>query len=843
MAAHPDDRIAHHERVKQIFMDAHDAPRHRRRAVVAAACNGDDALNREVLELLLAVGEPDRVLDEPLDGTEALAEVPASGEVRIGPYRILEEIGRGGMGIVYLAERDGGMVALKVLSAASLLPELRARFQLEAQILERLDHPGIARILDVGEDTCLAGLSRPWIAMELVVGKRILDFARENDLTDDAKLALVASVCDAVQHAHERDVVHRDLKPSNILVRADGQPVVLDFGVARLLVGDERPTEQHTRTGQLLGTPQYMSPEQVQADPTGVGPPGDVYSLGVILYELLTGRPPYEASSLSLTRAIIQVLTSEPEPLGSVVPALRGPTEKIVGQALEKDPKLRYADAGALADDLRRRLEGRSIRARGPGLTRRVMRWSKRRKRLAAALAAVAVLATLGLAIFIGTQLVVPRARVLATYREAETLVSQASSILYQRERTVDGMRQVIDLLTRARTMIGEVPALRHHDILLRSLEKDLGTAYMLLGEMTWDAGQARQAIVTIDHALLIPVDADSSHLRDQQVPSLRDFIVPAPDLYGLLAGSHVITHRLWGESESLEAALRLAHRALDENRSTSVDPAVTPETRGGRLQHIGYDYNALTAIGTELALFRGTPEAARAATAWSDSAWERRDSFRHEWPAYGSLLFERGRAFLVLGENTGSLAALDTAAVYLRACLDYRGPERPQTHSETRETLARLALARARLSPEASRPPLLRACLSELRAAHEALGRTVAAPAHLAWLRAQQVAPFVELALATRDPAALDSAQARLDETRDEFPPTTLPRHASFHWLGLASIQRARHHLDLVPGALFAARQDLSKAEALARSRRDTLVLALVERERRAEDAERPAP
>jgi hypothetical protein len=633
------------------------------------------------------------------------------------------------------------------------------------------------------------------------------------------------------------------LKPSNIVVREDGQPVVLDFGVARLLVGDERPTEQQTRTGQLLGTPQYMSPEQVQGDPAGVGPPGDVYSLGVILYELLTGRPPYEASSLSLTRAIVQILTSEPEPLGRVVPALRGPTEKIVGQALEKDPRLRYPDAGALADDLRRRLEGRSVRAHGPGLVRRITRWSRRRQRLAAALSGLLGLAALVGAMILGARMDMPRARVLATYREAETLVSQASSILYQQDRTVDGMRQVIDKLTRARTMIGGVPPLRHHDILLRGLEKDLGTAFMLLGEMTWDAGAGRQAIVTLQHALLVPVDPDSSHLRDQQVAYLGDFIVPPADLYGLLAGSYVVTHRLWGESENLMAAMRLANQALEANRRDHADPDVLPETRIVRGAHIGYDFNALAAVGTELALFRGNPAAAHAAIAWSDSAWGRRDNFRHEWPAYGSLLFERGRAFLALGELTGSPAALDTAAVYLRACLDYRGPERPQTHAETRETLARLALARARLAPAASRPPLLRTCLHELEAAHRSLARTAAAPAQLAWLRAQQAAPFVELALATRDDAPLDSAQARLDETRDEFPPISLPRHASFHWLGLASVQRARHHLEQVPGALFMARQDLSKADALARSRRDSLVLALVERERRAEDAERPRP
>src|SRR5262249_52206020 len=159
-------------------------------------------------------------------------------------------------------------------------------------------------------------------------------------------------------------VVHRDLKPSNILVRADGRPSVLDFGVARLTAGDERPTELHTRTGQMLGTPQYMSPEQVQAEPAGITPASDVSSLGLLAYRLCAGRLPYEASSISPHRAIVTILTFEPAPLGHVSRALRGPLERVVTMALEKSPQHRYPDAGAFADDLRRKLAGRTVRAR-----------------------------------------------------------------------------------------------------------------------------------------------------------------------------------------------------------------------------------------------------------------------------------------------------------------------------------------------------------------------------------------------------------------------------------------------------------------------------------------------
>jgi predicted Ser/Thr protein kinase len=823
-----------HQRVKQVFLDALEAPRGRRAAVVATACAGDEDLRREVLELFLVHGEPDPVLDVPLDGTEALAELALAPGVELGSWRLVEELGRGGMGVVFRAEREGREVALKVLEAGALSPEVRERFRLEAEILQRLDHPGIARVLDAGETERAGGVTHPWIAMELVVGRRLLDHVRDRVLTIEARLLLMADVADAVQHAHARGVVHCDLKPGNIVVRADGRPVVLDFGIARLVTGEERPREFETRTGQLVGTPQYMSPEQVQAEPAGVGTPADVYALGVILYELLSGQVPYEASSVSLHRAVISILTSEPKPLGHIVPALRGPVERIVACALEKEPRHRYPDAGALADDLRRVLAGRPVRARGPGLARRVVRWSRRRQRLAAVLAGVTLLAALLGALYVGARIDVPRAQVLATYREAETLVAESIPLLYERERTADSMRQVIDRLTRARALIGAVPALSHRDILVRRLEKDLGTAYMLLGELAWDVAAARQAVVTLEHASDTRYDADRSHLADQQVTQLGDGLVPPSELMGLRAGAHLGAYRLWGEPVHLHQAWALARFGLDADRALQADPRAPAGAREARAHLVGYACNALAEIATELAHFRDSPAAARAATAWSDSAWRRRDDFRYDWTAYGSLLYERGRAFLALGALAGDRAALDSAAVYLAACVDYRGPERPRIHAETRAALARLAAARAALEP-GRRAEHLRRSQQELEAAHGTLARTAATAPQLAWLRAEQADVFVALALALGDPAVLDSARARLEETTEHFPPTSLPRQASLQWLRLGRLAAARHALTGDPAARAAAEGDFARARALARSRNDSLVLVLADRETRA--------
>jgi serine/threonine protein kinase len=373
-----------------------------RAAFLEEACQGDEELRSEVQRLIAAheqaPGWLDKLVGEGLreaqeqspgeEGTDAPAPRRLEGR-RIGPYEILRELGAGGMGTVYLAARADGVfrkfVAIKIVQSEAASPEVLRRFQKEREILASLDHPNIARILDGGSTE--EGL--PYLVMEYVEGERIDLYCDEHRLSVNERLRLLEAMFSAIRYAHEKHVVHRDLKPSNILVSADGTVKLLDFGIAKLLHGAE-DTISLTRTNLLAMTPEYASPEQIRGE--AVTPLSDVYSLGVLAYELLTGRRPYRLRSRifhEIARVVCEepptrpsAAITQPEPAGEGAKELHvvswsrgvspeqlrreliGDMDGILLKALEKDPLRRYSSVAEFSEDVRRYLEGESVRAR-----------------------------------------------------------------------------------------------------------------------------------------------------------------------------------------------------------------------------------------------------------------------------------------------------------------------------------------------------------------------------------------------------------------------------------------------------------------------------------------------
>jgi eukaryotic-like serine/threonine-protein kinase len=507
-------------RVKAITADALERPEGERSSFLATSCAGDETLLAEVESLLGAHARAGDFLEDP-----GLADTGAAGVVvlaaeqgtrraaagrRIGPYRILEELGRGGMGVVYLAERADAafekQVAIKVVRGGFVGEELMQRFREERRILATLDHPNIARLLDGG--TTDDGL--PFFVMERVDGIP-LDVYAQAPLSLRDRLVLFHQVCAAVQYAHQRLVIHRDLKSRNVLVTADGTPKLLDFGIAKLL--EPGPgTEAQTRTGLRVLTLEGASPEQVRGELLTVTT--DVYSLGVLLYQLLTGQGPYGPARRSDADLMRTICEDAPERPSAVAPAerrreLRGELDWITLKALRKEPDRRYASVEQLADDIQRHLGGRPVAAAPDSWRYRARKFVRRNRTPVAigALLAASLIAGVTATLWQARRAEEQRARAERRFNDVRKL---ANSFLFEHDKAIanlPGSTPARELLVRR--ALEYLDGLSHEASDDRSLRRELAEAYQKVGDVQSNPfranlGDSAGALASYGKALVI---------------------------------------------------------------------------------------------------------------------------------------------------------------------------------------------------------------------------------------------------------------------------------------------------------------------------------------------------
>jgi non-specific serine/threonine protein kinase/serine/threonine-protein kinase len=531
-----DSETERRSRASETLSRALELPEAERKTFLTEAIREQPTLRSEVLTLIEDLGAAEQSLKRRSPAARALDS--------FGPYRVIRELGEGGMGVVYLAERGDGQftrrVAVKRIGKEAPHPELVRRFRDERLILARLDHPNIARLLDAGLDE----VGVPYLVMEYVEGIPLTTFSREQMLDTRTRLALFRKVCGAVQHAHQNLVIHRDLKPKNILVTTEGEPKLLDFGIAKLVSGAEH--EETTRTVHRAFTFDYASPEQVRGEPVNTS--SDVYSLGVVLYELLSDVKPYECGTRSLADAVHFIIDFVPPPPSRVAPvercgSLSGDLDAIVRKAMEKHPADRYPSVADLTSDIEAYLEHRPVRARGPTLGYRARKLLRRHRAGAATMAGALVLLVAGVAAVLWQARVAHRERLRAEAR-FQDVRRLANSVIYELHDAIANLPGATDarhlLVTRALEYLDRLAGEAREDVPLRT---ELADAYQRIAQVQnsglgANVGNTQGALDSYGKALAI-----------RQALAARE-PVAMEDLIGLARVEHELgtLHRVTGE-------------------------------------------------------------------------------------------------------------------------------------------------------------------------------------------------------------------------------------------------------------------------------------------------------
>lgn len=539
---------------------------------------------------------------------------PDSTPSTIGRYRITGTLGEGGMGTVYRAEQDqpSRTVALKVIRPDLVSPALVRRFSRESEVLGRLQHPGIAQIYEAGTAEGPHG-PQPYFAMELVTGVPLDEFAHDRQLNVSARLELFVRICEAVHYAHQKGIIHRDLKPTNIMVDATGQPKILDFGVARI-ADDETGGTKQTTMGQLIGTLQYMSPEQVNANPLDIDIRSDVYSLGIILYQLLAERLPYDISRHVLHEAAWVILQVDPAPLSSVNRNLRGDVETIVSKSLEKEKTRRYSSAEELASDIRKYLKHEPISARPASNWYQIRKFAQRNKALVGGLTLAALILVIGTVVSIMLAVRATAAERLAESRRAE---AEASSQLAEQRRA-----ETASALLAADSARGEA-------------QREQQAAIASAARANREADKATSVNAILQDMLASP-DPDRSRGEKLTVRDVLDQVAANPELYNrndqpevraavdATIGRTYLNLSLFDEAKQhLDSAYNVRRRTLGpdalEVATSAEDQASLAKTMGDprtaerrylealtiRRKHLSPNDDLITRVMSELAYMR----------------------------------------------------------------------------------------------------------------------------------------------------------------------------------------------------------------------------------------------